>query len=317
MRRRYDAQTFSELENWEPEDRSGTWVIQNGIYNGQGDRSVTKNTYTDTIIEMDMRTVVPGENPWETAWINFRYTDKLNRYYFLLHAAGGTVTAELSKIVNGTTTTLVRNGVGYVDALAWNRIRIQNIGDNIKIYINGAPFCDLTDSSLVQGKVALEALFSQVHFDNITVTDVGGTGSSTSDDFNVVDNDNPFGNQWKHSYSERLLERADGDVVIERSNGQRHVFEVVPFEDSPSDGVIGQSEDGSYTLAEGDDGGLEVLTEDGTTMRYGFYNKQMDILSVSFLFDESCQRQYKYVRRGRETSVDSPAIWRAISICKL
>ena len=76
LQRRYDAQTFSELNNWKPEDRSGTWVIQNGIYNDQGDRSISKNIYTDVIIELDMRTVVPGEEPWETAHINFRYKDK-------------------------------------------------------------------------------------------------------------------------------------------------------------------------------------------------------------------------------------------------
>lgn len=94
LTRRYDAQAFSYLENWQPEDRSGTWVIQNGVYNGQGDRSVSQEHFVDTIIELDMRTVTPGAEAWETAWVNFRYKDKSNRYYVALHQAGSTITAE-------------------------------------------------------------------------------------------------------------------------------------------------------------------------------------------------------------------------------
>jgi len=224
LSRHYNAQSFSELANWEADARSGTWVIQNGVYSGQGDRTYSKNSYTDTIIELDMRTVDPGANPWETGWINFRYTDKQNRYYLLFHAAGGTVTAELSKIVGGATTTLATNGAGFVDALAWNRVRIENVGNSIKIFINGAPFCNLTDTSFTSGQVALESVMSHSHFDNVVITDLVTPANSTSDDFDVVDNDNLFGNQWTNNYTDRLWERSNGDVVVERGRGTRQVF---------------------------------------------------------------------------------------------
>lgn len=222
LQRRYDAQVFSDLANWDHEDRSGTWVIQNGVYNGQGDRSLSKNTYTDAIIELDVQTVAPGANDWETAWINFRFTDKDNRYYLVIHKNG---LVELLKRVSGISTTLAHNtGRGFVDPLIWNRIRIENSGTNIKVFINGAPFCDVSDSTFTQGNVALEAYFSQCQFDHVTVTDTVTPANSTSDNFDVVDNDYSFGNQWKNTYGDRLSEQANGDVVVKRSSGQRHVF---------------------------------------------------------------------------------------------
>ena len=221
LSRHYNAQAFSELENWEPEPGTGTWVIQNGVYNGQGDRCASKNSHTDAIVELDMRTIDPGANTWETAWVNFRYTDRHNRYYLLIHTTG---VVELTKLVNSTATILAENGSGYVDPLAWNRVRIENTGTNIKVFINGAPVFDVNDSDLTQGQVALESYFSRCQFDNVTITDTGTPANSTSDNFDVVDNDNPFGNQWTNNYSDRLWERSNGDVVIERGQGTRRVF---------------------------------------------------------------------------------------------
>lgn len=71
--RRYDAQVFSDLENWQPDSGTGTWVTQNGVLNGQGDRCLSNNTFDDAIIELDVRTVDPGidaANTAQTAWIN-------------------------------------------------------------------------------------------------------------------------------------------------------------------------------------------------------------------------------------------------------
>lgn len=122
------------------------------------------------------------------------------------------------------TTELASNGAGYVDALSWNRVRIETVGDSIKIFINDASFCDVTDSSIQSGRVALEALFCQAQFDNVKVTDLLNSQKSTADNFNVIDNDGAFGNQWRNTYGDRLLQQPDGHALIERANGQRDIF---------------------------------------------------------------------------------------------
>ena len=235
LRRRYDAQIFSDLENWQEEPGTGTWVAQHGVYSGHGDRSTSVKTYTDAIIELDVRTVEPGEDTnvtEQTAWINFRYTPGVNpldpplsRYYVLIHKDGS---VELSKSVGGIRTELNRATHADIDPTQWNRVRIENIGTNIKVFINGVPIFDVTDSGLSSGHVALESYFSNAHFDNMVITDPNNSSNNTSDDFDDLTehyyNDYPFGNQWKNSYGDRIWERSNGDVVVERSSGIRDVF---------------------------------------------------------------------------------------------
>jgi len=235
LRRRYDAQVFSDLENWEPDQGTGTWVIQNGVYSGQGDRSLGKQLYTDAVIELDVRTVTPGQDSWETAWINFRFTEaaggsssliNVDSYYLLIHNDGR---VELAKRVVGTQSPVDQAIAtdSNLDPTIWNHIRIETVSNNIKVFINGAPFFDYTDANTphTQGKIVLESHFSHCQFDNIVITDLVTPANSINDDFNEpTDNDAPFGNQWKHTYGDRLWERSNGDIVVERSNGQRHVF---------------------------------------------------------------------------------------------
>ena len=243
LTRRYDAQSLSDLENWTPEVGAGPWDVQRGVYNGQGDRSVSAHTYTDVTIELDVRTVVPGEDDnvtEQTAWINFRYDpadDPLQRpkgrYYVVIHKHGAVelwkeeTDHDASPEPLTTSDDLERVSHAFVDPTVWNRVRIEHVGANIKVYINEAPIIDVIDSAPLTeaGHVVLESYFSKCQFDNIEIT---AAANSTSDDFDDPTaryaNDYPFGNQWKNNYSDRLWERANGDIVVERASGVRDVF---------------------------------------------------------------------------------------------
>ena len=60
--RRYNAQIFSKLENWEPDQGTGSWVVENGVLSGQGDRLLTKNSFASDIdMELDMKALDAGE----------------------------------------------------------------------------------------------------------------------------------------------------------------------------------------------------------------------------------------------------------------
>ncbi len=96
LKRYYNAETVSEVDGWQAEPGAGSWVIENGGYSGQGDRSTTNLSFQDLTLELDMQTIKPGASyPWEVAWVNFRYiADTVDPrkakdgYYFLMHTNG-------------------------------------------------------------------------------------------------------------------------------------------------------------------------------------------------------------------------------------
>ena len=235
LTRRYDAQIFSDLDNWKPDSGTGTWAIQNGVLNGQGDRCLSKNTFSDAIIELDVRTADPGADLDEqAAWINFRCTkdptaapselNKIDSYYLLIRKNG---VVELSRRDNGGSGPIALGVTPHsnIDPTIWNRVRIENIGSSIKVFINGVLFFDVTDTMHASGQVVLESYFSHCHFDNIVITDQVTPSNSTTEAFDdPTDNDYPFGNQWKNTYGDRLWERSNGDVVLERADGIRYEY---------------------------------------------------------------------------------------------
>ena len=227
--RRYDAQQVSELANWEvDEDGSGPWAIENGVLSGQGDILKTYNSYSKSIIEAEFITLDSGTYDVETAWINFRFTDKTKRYIVMLRK-------------DGVLSLLKHNSSAYEDVQLdsiqgaalpadWNRIKIiddmGSTGGDISVYLNDILMLRYTESNpLPAGRVALESRYSHAHYDNIRLTDII-TSEVQFDDFNGRDMDYPYGN-WTASYNDHLWERANGDVVVEFGNALRFVFQPI------------------------------------------------------------------------------------------
>ena len=226
LKRHYNSQVVSEVPGWIPEPGAGTWVIEQGEYSGQGDRTTSDTKFADFTLELDMQTVQPGPSySWETGWLNFRYLESVTDprkakdcYYFLMHTNGK---IELSKWKDGAQYWLY-NKLTLYKPTNKNHIKIEAYGANIKIYINGSLEINYTDANpvLAGGRIALESYYSHAHFDNIAIT----AGVNTYNyDFNSDDNEFIFGYGWTHSYSLRLKEYAN-HVTLYRENNHKELY---------------------------------------------------------------------------------------------
>jgi len=220
--RTYNSQPVNLVAAWIPE--AGSWGIENNEYSGEGDRSISVGTWSDFTLELKMKTITPGDTlDYETGWINFRYIDKNNRYYFLIHTTGE---IELSKFLDSTRYNLVWKSTSY-NPLNWNTVKIETYGGNIKIYINGNLEINYTDTDpIAEGKIALESYFSHVHYDDISIT---GEPDYTSDFNQETEQEKSiFGYGWTFTYGMKVIEYADGYIIFYRPDGGVNVYTPKP-----------------------------------------------------------------------------------------
>ncbi|MCM8831785.1 MAG: DUF6531 domain-containing protein, partial [Candidatus Omnitrophica bacterium] len=231
LTRYYNSQVTSVVSGWLPEAGAGSWRIENGEYSGEGDRSTSNLKFLDFTLELDMQTIKPGgHHSWETAWINFRYTEdtKIPRkpkdcYYFLIHTDGR---IELAKYKDGVQYFLFNKKTSY-KAEDKHHIKIVVSGINIKVYIDR--FLEINyfdgDPLLKPGRIALEAYFCHAHFSNLKITSEGKTYEYP---FNFDDNEFIFGYGWTHSYSLRIKELPT-HLILYRENNHKEIY--IPKDD--------------------------------------------------------------------------------------
>ena len=120
-------------------------------------------------------------NPWDVAWVDFRYTDSNNYYYFMIRTDG---VMELSKWQNGTQTTIVQKPSG-LSPFDQHDVRIEaKTSDEINIYVDNNLEITYTDPNpLTSGKVGLDAYWSQAYFDDVNMLSV----IDITNDFNNPD----------------------------------------------------------------------------------------------------------------------------------
>ncbi|MBU4376509.1 MAG: DUF1080 domain-containing protein, partial [Candidatus Omnitrophica bacterium] len=239
--RTYNAQVVSNIDGWVPDIAAGPWSVRDGVYNGYGDRVFTTHTWEDLTLTADIKTVKAGTEQWETAWLNFRYQDEANKYYFLIKKDG---TLEFTKKQNGVATQ--QQKASSYNPLNWNTVKIIANGNNIKIYVNNNLEFNYTDPSplYVNGPIAAEARFCYAQFDNVRIQ------SGTDDyfyDFNTPDREEPFGRGWSFNYGIHIQKFQNGDVRFVREDGRSLIFRVNP--------------DGTYTPVTWVH---DTLTKDGT-----------------------------------------------------
>jgi RHS repeat-associated protein len=214
--RKYNAQMISAIEGWTPE--AGTWVVEDEEFSGEGDRIVSNNSYTDLTLDVDMRTITPGELDHYVGWINFRYVDLSNTYYLNIRKGG---ILELSKIKAGMFHTLHYAQTAY-SPLNWNTIRIEAAGNRIRVYVNNTLQIDVIDADpLSSGRIGLNAFWSHAHYDNIDIND----GVLTYD-FNGI---NPheqtiFGYGWFSNLEEQIIEQPNGDAIFKDRETNEYRF---------------------------------------------------------------------------------------------
>jgi glucose/arabinose dehydrogenase len=117
--------------------------------------------------------------PWETLWVFFRYTDDFHYYWFVLKPTG----IELGKKDCDTCTRPFEGQVFlYTDEIPtlkpgqWSNWRINAIGNNIDVSLNGTKVIQFTDDSmspqLASGSIGVYAEDAMIAFDNLRIEEV-------------------------------------------------------------------------------------------------------------------------------------------------
>ncbi|MDP3786784.1 MAG: RHS repeat-associated core domain-containing protein, partial [Candidatus Omnitrophota bacterium] len=206
---------FKSNTDWS--EISGTWKIENKEYSGTQGLSLSQiSSWDDFTFDVDMKTITAGPNPWDVAFLTFRYTNSQNHYYFLIKTDG---TLELSKWKNGIQYWLVGKPSVY-SPLNWNHVKVDTQAGNIKIYVNSILEIDYTDlDPLLQGKIGLAPYYCHAHFDNVNVQDKNQTQGDTSGEWVGV-----FGRNWQSNIEIRLVEDSTiGDVAVYKEEGIKEV----------------------------------------------------------------------------------------------
>jgi hypothetical protein len=131
----------------------------------EGDaRAVNGAPAADQIISADIRPT--AFNTSGTGWVGLmaRYRDDRNYYYVLLKSSGK---AALRKVVDGQLTLFeevpftVTPGTSY-------RVRLEAIGSELRLYVNGRLLAEGVDSALPTGRYGLVTYRATAQFDNFS-----------------------------------------------------------------------------------------------------------------------------------------------------
>ncbi|MBI4431020.1 MAG: DUF1080 domain-containing protein, partial [Candidatus Omnitrophica bacterium] len=216
--RTYNAQQSSSVPGWSAE--AGSWSIQDNTLVGKGDRFVTNAAYGDLVFEVDLRTEFAGTQNFHVGWVNFRYNSITDFYYFMIRRDG---ILELTKVSGGITTQILFQA-SALSPFDWHRIRVEFIGNNLKIFVDGVQKINYFDPSpIASGRIGLNSYFSQVRYDNLRIEFPGAqlyefTGPSEAES-------TMFGYGWTSTYEIHLDTLLDGDVTLHRESGVRDRFD--------------------------------------------------------------------------------------------
>lgn len=126
---------------------------------------------------VQQRRVNSPANTWEVGWLFFRYSDTFHYYWLLVKPNG----IELGKKDCDTCTDpvdgqkfLVTKSTPALKMNTWNNVKIDMVGNNIKVYWNGNLVIDYTDtgmsSKLASGSVAMYSEDAYVLYDNMNIS---------------------------------------------------------------------------------------------------------------------------------------------------
>ena len=138
--------------------------------------------FCDFVMEFDINTVKQlrlnsPPNVWEVGWIDFRYVDKFHHYSLLFKPNG----IELGKKDCESCTNPV-DGQRFLETKStpkmalgsWNHIKIDMVGNHIKVFINGELEIDYIDTEMspemASGSVAMYSEDAYVLYNNMDVS---------------------------------------------------------------------------------------------------------------------------------------------------
>jgi hypothetical protein len=136
---------------------------------------LTTKRFEDFKLSVDVRTDKQTRqnsepNPWEVAWVTWKWNDNTNFYYFLLRTDG----AEVGKYdggVNPVDQRILKTSSSFKASIGeWMHWDIIAKGNHITVIVDGTTVFDFDDtSSFDSGTIGLYAEDAEVSFDNVAI----------------------------------------------------------------------------------------------------------------------------------------------------
>ena len=114
---------------------------------------------------------VPQPNPWEMGWVLWHYTNDAHFYYVILKQNGWELGKE-DPAYPGNQRFLVTDAYPKFRVGTWYTVHIRQVGATITVWVDGAYLGTFTDQDrpYLHGSLGLYGEDSEVHFDNVLVT---------------------------------------------------------------------------------------------------------------------------------------------------
>ncbi len=192
-------------------------------------------SFTDFDITLSVRTkdqlrFVP--DPWEAAWVMFRYTDAYHHYYLVLKSNSTLELGKKDNVLSVDEQYFLSTGVGFTyTESGWNKVRIKVVSNHITVWIDDIQKIDMIDdgslgaqggapntsavpsSTLYGGKMGLYNEDAVVEFSPMTVTDLSaGSASSSTASYVTMATDSSL-------TSERVLTAGSGITITDAGAG--------------------------------------------------------------------------------------------------
>lgn len=159
---------------------------------------------TDQSIQVD---VTPRAFDGSDRWFGLvtRYSD-INNYYYVTARSGGSV--QLKRMLAGAFTTLGSAALPVAIGTT-NRIRLEAVGDHIRVFVNDRPVIRVRDAALSTGRPGLMTYKTRADFDNVIVNANPGY-VAFSDEFDTLNFKwNVVSGNWTPDYTNGIRRNTD------------------------------------------------------------------------------------------------------------
>jgi hypothetical protein len=145
--------------------RDGSYAYKQTNSSASAARAIAGVSTDDQIVQTRVKATAFDNNA--NAWFGVmtRYVDDGNYYYVTARKDG---TISLRKLVNGSVHVLDSTPM-HVATGQWYTIRMENIGDALRVYVNGALKLEGIDDSFDVGKYGLVTYRTAAEFDDVVV----------------------------------------------------------------------------------------------------------------------------------------------------
>jgi len=191
-----------DANGWATTAGSSFAVASSGTFRFYRQSSVTGNSAAlwqntignDQSIQAD---ITPRAFDGADRWYGLvtRYSD-INNYYYVTARSGGGV--QLKRIQAGVFTTLGTAALPVTIGTT-NRIRLESVGDHVRVFVNDRPVIRVRDSALSGGRPGLMTYKTRADFDNVVVNANPGY-LAFADDFEILQfNWTPVTGNWRRT----------------------------------------------------------------------------------------------------------------------